>query len=72
MIALYTPRVISVVREMRGRLRKPPKSVDDFLNTLHQQGLPQAVGRLGDHSSTHVETHPWARKDQRLQIVGFS
>jgi predicted nucleic acid-binding protein len=46
MIALYTPRVISVVREMRGRLRNPLKSVDDFLNTLHQQGLPQAVGRL--------------------------
>lgn len=46
MIALYTPRVISVVREIRARLRNPAKSVDEFLNTLHQQGLPQAVGRL--------------------------
>ena len=36
MIALYTPRAISVVREMRDRLNAPPKSVDDFLNTLHQ------------------------------------
>lgn len=29
MIARYTPLAIFVVREMRGRLRKPPKSVDD-------------------------------------------
>lgn len=46
MIALYTPRVISTVREMRGRLKNPQVSVDEFLSTLHQQGLPQAVSRL--------------------------
>jgi predicted nucleic acid-binding protein len=51
MIALYTPRVIAVVREMRGRLKNPPKSVEDFLGTLHKQGLPQAVGRLSEYSA---------------------
>ena len=34
MISIYTPRVISAVREMRQRLRNPPKDVDDFLGTL--------------------------------------
>lgn len=28
MIALYTPRVISIVREMRARLKNPQKSVE--------------------------------------------
>jgi predicted nucleic acid-binding protein len=50
MIALYNPRVISVVREMRERLKNPPKSVEEFLSTLHQQGLPQAVSRLSEYS----------------------
>lgn len=44
------PRVISAVREMRGRLKHPPKNVDEFLRRLHQQGLPQAVSRLSDFS----------------------
>lgn len=51
MVTLYTPRVISVVREMRGRLRNPPKSVDEFLNTLHQQGLPLTVIRLSEFAN---------------------
>lgn len=50
MIAIYTPRVISIVREMRARLKNPQKSVEEFLNTLHQQGLPQAVGRLSEYA----------------------
>lgn len=52
MITIYTPRVISAVREMRGRLRNPPKDVDDFLATLHQQGLPQTVSKLSDYAES--------------------
>ena len=52
MITLYTPRVISAVREMRGRLRNPPKTVDDFLKTWHQQGLPQTVNRLSEFAAS--------------------
>lgn len=52
MITLYTPKVISVVREMRGRLRKPSKTVEEFLKTLHQQGLPQTVNRLSEFSES--------------------
>lgn len=52
MISIYTPRVISAVREMRKRLRNPPKDVDDFLGTLHQQGLPQTVSKLSDFAES--------------------
>lgn len=52
MITLYTPRVISAVRRMGGRLRNPPKTVDDFLKTLHQQGLPQTVNRLSEFAAS--------------------
>lgn len=52
MISIYTPRVISAVREMRGRLKNPPKNVDEFLSTLHQQGLPQTVSKLSDFSDS--------------------
>jgi len=51
MIIVNTPRVISVVREMRDRLKNPPKSVEEILRTLHQQGLPQAVGRLSEFAA---------------------
>lgn len=52
MISIYTPRVISAVREMRGRLKNPTRNVGEFLSTLHQQGLPQAVGRLSEFSDS--------------------
>lgn len=52
MITLYTPLVVSAVREMRARLRNPPKTVDDFLKTLHQQGLPQTVNRLSEFAAS--------------------
>ena len=52
MISLYTPRVISAVRDMRLRLRNPAKDVDDFLGTLHQQGLPQTVSKLSDFAES--------------------
>lgn len=50
MISIYTPRTISAVREMRGRLKNPPRNVSEFLSTLHRQGLPQTVNRLSDFS----------------------
>ena len=46
MIVIHTPSVISAVREMRQRLRNPPKDVTEFLDTLQQQGLPQTVSKL--------------------------
>lgn len=34
-------RVLSVIKASRTRLKKPPKSAEDYLATLEQQGLPQ-------------------------------
>lgn len=33
--------MLSIVKAHRERLRKPPKSVDEFITTCEQQGLPQ-------------------------------
>ena len=52
MIELYTPRAISAVREMRARLKNPPKPVDEFLETLRHQGLPQSVAKLAEYSES--------------------
>ena len=52
MIEIYTPRVISAVREMRARLKNPPKTVDEFLETLRNQGLPQSVSKLSDFADS--------------------
>ena len=46
MISIYTPQVIDAVRKQRARLKNPPKSAEDFLETLHKQGLPQTVNSL--------------------------
>lgn len=52
MIEIYTPRVISAVREMRARLKNPPKEVGEFLETLHSQGLPQSVAKLSEYADS--------------------
>jgi predicted nucleic acid-binding protein len=39
-------RVLSSVKAVRARLRKPPVTVDDYLTTLEQQALPQTVAWL--------------------------
>lgn len=36
------------VRAIRQRLRNPPKSAEDYLLTLEEQGLSRTVGRLRD------------------------
>lgn len=52
MIELYHPKVISTVKTMRARLKNPPKSIDEFLETLRQQGLPQTVEKLSAYSDS--------------------
>lgn len=52
MIEIYTPRVISAVKEMRARLRNPPKTVEEFLTTMHIQGLPQSVFKLSEFADS--------------------
>lgn len=38
--------MLSIVKAHRERLRKPPKSVDEFITTCEQQGLPQLCAVL--------------------------
>ncbi|UUE08784.1 PIN domain-containing protein [Dickeya zeae] len=40
--------VLSAVSEQRRCMRKPPKSVDEYLEALLRQGLPQTVKALND------------------------
>ena len=40
-------RMLSVVKENRARLRKPPRSAAELISTYEAQGLPQ-VGKLLD------------------------
>ena len=39
-------KVLSVVKQLRSRLRKPPKSADELIMTYQQQGLPQFCTKL--------------------------
>jgi predicted nucleic acid-binding protein len=39
-------KVLSVVKSLRCRLRKPPKSADELIMTYEQQGLPQFCAKL--------------------------
>lgn len=52
MISLYTPKVINAIRAQRARLINPPVNVDDFLATLHKQGLPQSVHALSEYKES--------------------
>ena len=36
----------SAVKSVRERLKNPPKTVDEYLSTLEEQGLTRTVGRL--------------------------
>lgn len=38
--------VCAAVKRQRERLRNPPKTVEELLNTLESQGLPQAIARV--------------------------
>ncbi len=43
---LSTAAVVQAAADQRRALKNPPKSVDDFLDCLLKQGLPQTVDRL--------------------------
>ncbi|CUR45422.1 PIN domain-containing protein [Alloalcanivorax xenomutans] len=46
---LHEARVISAAKQHRASLRNPPKSVEEYLDTLAAQGLVVAVDRLRDY-----------------------
>src|SRR5262249_50656252 len=37
------------VRDHRASLKRPPKTVDEYLETLKVNGLPKIAARLADH-----------------------
>lgn len=39
-------KVLAAVRQCRARLKNPPKSVQDYLDTLEAQALPKTVAEL--------------------------
>lgn len=46
LIDLDPSKVLEAVRRCRASLKNPKKSVDDYLDTLLHQGLPETVGQL--------------------------
>lgn len=46
LIDLNTDLVCATIRQQRLDLKKPPKPVEDVLNTFEEQGLKQSVARL--------------------------
>lgn len=42
----YAARVCEAAANHRRSLKNPPKSVDEYLDTLLKQGLTQTVGQL--------------------------
>lgn len=45
---LHPASVMRAITEQRASLKKPPKTVDEFLDILLQQGLTQTVSPLRD------------------------
>jgi len=39
-------RVLSIIKASRAKLKKPPKSAEEYIATLEQQGLPQTCQLL--------------------------
>ena len=50
-IGLSQPKVCLAAKRQRESLKNPPKTVDGFLTTMEQQGLPQAVEMLREFSN---------------------
>lgn len=38
--------VLSAIRKQRARLKNPPKTAEEYLETLERQGLPMTYQRL--------------------------
>ena len=47
---LHAAKVVEAAREQRQSLKKPPKTVDEFLDKLLKQGLTQTVDKLRSYS----------------------
>lgn len=47
---LNTPGVVTSAQRCRARLKNPPKSADDYLDTLEKQGLPKTIAELRDYN----------------------
>jgi predicted nucleic acid-binding protein len=43
--------VVTAVRRCRGRLKSPPKTAEEYLNTLAGQALPQTVAVLSEYTA---------------------
>lgn len=50
LIDLNPGAVCTAAKRQRGSLRNPPRTVDEFLDTLAQQRLPETVARLREFS----------------------
>lgn len=48
---LNTPGVVISAQRCRARLKNPPKSARDYLDTLEKQGLPKTIAELRDYRS---------------------
>ena len=46
LVDLYPGAVVASVRAVRTRLKNPPRSVDEYLQTLERQGLVSTVSEL--------------------------
>lgn len=46
LLDLHAARVCEAAANHRRSLKNPPKTVDDYLDTLLKQGLTQTVGQL--------------------------
>ena len=46
LLHLSQPMVLKTIKTVRLRLKNPPKSVDDYLDTLRGQGLSATVGKI--------------------------
>lgn len=49
LLDLSPPRVCTAVKRQRASLRNPTKSVEDFMETLAKQRLPETVSRLSEY-----------------------
>ena len=50
LLDLAAPQVCTAVKRHRASLRNPPKTVDDFLDALAKQRLPETVSRLREYA----------------------
>jgi len=48
---LNADAVVGAAQEHRASLKNPPKSVDEYLETLERQGLTQTVAELRAYAS---------------------